>query len=332
MKITHVNLLIDCAGASINLHNALNKYTHHESRHIVGTSDYPAYEHGVLLSDNISKGFEYLKQSLIWCDIAHFHLFDWNTKSVPIKLNEGWIELNFSVSEHIKGKKLVFSEHGGWTTHFSTEYKNGLLYKKYSGKARVVACSPKNLVVYENSVWLPNIIPEQELLYTPVDRDFSGVLKVCHTPSSREFKDTGDFIQVIDELKKEGYPVEMVLVEQMPNRIALKAKRRCHLCFDNYTHYPGTTSLEALSQGVVSLSTTSREIDSAFEKIVGAKLPVFFVSDKNSLKEALIYFLNNRKQLRQMCEESRRWVEEYYSGNKIIKLWSDFYERVVDVS
>jgi len=59
-----------------------------------------------------------------------------------------------------------------------------------------------------------------------------GVIRIAHTPTSRQVKGTEFFLKAVEELKKEGLPVEPILVEGKPWKECLQLKRQAEIMYD----------------------------------------------------------------------------------------------------
>jgi glycosyltransferase involved in cell wall biosynthesis len=87
--------------------------------------------------------------------------------------------------------------------------------------------------------WLPR---HDGVLPYPIDADAwepapeadDGVVTVVHSPNHRHYKGTRFLIEAVDSLRAEGLPVELVLIEGMPNDVARRTYERADVVADQF--------------------------------------------------------------------------------------------------
>jgi hypothetical protein len=77
-----------------------------------------------------------------------------------------------------------------------------------------------------------------------------GPLRVVHAPNHPAFKGTRFLQHAVDELKREGLPIELIMVEKVPNRAALDIYRSADVIFDQcLIGFHGYFALEGMALG-----------------------------------------------------------------------------------
>lgn len=98
------------------------------------------------------------------------------------------------------------------------------------------------------------------LHYWPIDIDAiessplpplgKGPLRVAHAPNHPHFKGTRFLEAAIERLQSEGYEIELVCVQGVPNSEVIELFRSCHLVADQFiAGFHGYTALEAMALG-----------------------------------------------------------------------------------
>jgi hypothetical protein len=82
------------------------------------------------------------------------------------------------------------------------------------------------------------------------DPDSTAPVRIVHAPNHRSFKGTHFLLEAVQQLQAEGIPLELKLVERVPNRQALEIYRTADIVFDQcLIGFHGYFALEALAMG-----------------------------------------------------------------------------------
>lgn len=338
-----MNPYIDPAGVGANLYNAINKYTNHEARHIVGIQTYFNVPDFCILNEfAISGNDKLIKDKIVEIvensDLIHFNMFGhdsffrFHVKTDKISCG-AVIRFMTNLKKYIKRIPFIYHDHGIWMEGRESygEYMNGKLFNKYNDYAGIVVCSPSAIGVYNGSIWLPNIIPQNDEHYLPIERDWDGDIYIAHSPSNRRFKGTNIIIDIIDELQKKGYPIKLILIENTNHENVMKMRQKCNIVIDScYDSYPNLTSFEGMSQGQVAITRVTDEYMKYYNEIGDEPMPIITIKNSLELKGKLIFLLDNRDKLKEFAYKSREWIEKYYADYILIKKWVKFYEEVYE--
>lgn len=323
MEILLINGKWDCAGASINLCRAINKYTKHKARHMVETETYLAYDTDITAKQyNPGEVWSILK-IIEKADILHFNHADHN---VPFK--------GITWSRFMSDKRIVYHSHSGWEKgkDFHDEFLKGELFHKYDSYDKVIVCAPCNTFVFNESVWLPNILQIYEKDYLPLSKkDLNGRLIVGQSPSVRRLKSTDVLEKAVYELKRSGYDIELDVIEATSHRECLKRKKSHHIEFDNMEQgHLGMAAFEAASMGIVTMGWMKPSVQDAYFKLgEESGLPFINVDSEESLKKELLRFIENRQLLIERSNYTRFWMQRYYNEKRIVDLYVKLYEGLM---
>jgi hypothetical protein len=138
--------------------------------------------------------------------------------------------------------------------------------------------------------------------FSPRSRSKDGTLRIGHSPTNRAAKGTDAILAQLSRLSG-SFPLEIVLIEKMPQGEALSLKSTCDLFVDQIGELGyGVSGLEAMAMGIPAAA----EILPDFEAVL-ADHPIINVSAE-SIAETLTPFLKSENLRRERGEKSRAWV------------------------
>jgi hypothetical protein len=147
--------------------------------------------------------------------------------------------------------------------------------------------------------------------YAPAypDAERTRNLRIVHAPNHRVFKGTKYLESAIQELQDEGEPVELVLVEGVPNREAIEIYRSADIIFDQcLIGFHGYLALEAMALGKPVMCYI-RERSWLLEP---EQCPIVNVH-ATTLKEDIRRVIRERMNLAAMGRQGRRYIEAHFS-------------------
>lgn len=165
------------------------------------------------------------------------------------------------------------------------------------------------------------LYPEAEFLFFPfrlaTDIRPEAVaphrLRIGHAPTNRAVKGTDDILAELETMQKE-YPIDIVLIENLPHEQALQLKASCHIFIDNIGELGyGINSLESLAMGI----PTAVELLPDFEAILGDH--AFIKISRNRIAQALRPYLESEEKRKALGEKGRAWVDEKHNPRKIVQ-------------
>ena len=227
----------DPAGMGIAFANAINLYTEHTCRLVTCRTVYNFdFQKDIHIPDLDDDGFDEIVDILKEADILHFHILA--DEHLPLG--------SIHITDFIKGKALLHHHHGhpDFRSH-PEKYRDK--YRRLG--RRVLVSTPDLLRLMPEAGWQPNLVPIEEPEYAPPPRRGNGRVRVCHTPTRKDLKNTAEFLEVMVVLQKRHPHMECVMVENTPHRECLRIRRNTDIVFDHMQGYFGVSSLEGLSQG-----------------------------------------------------------------------------------
>lgn len=135
-------------------------------------------------------------------------------------------------------------------------------------------------------------------------------LRLVHAPNHREFKGTRYLEAAVADLRAEGVPIELVLVENLPNHEALSIYRTADVIFDQcLVGFHGYFALEAMALGKPVMCYI-RKPD---EYLLHPEECPIINTHVDTLQEDLRRLVQARDQLADIGQRGRVYVERHYS-------------------
>jgi hypothetical protein len=170
-----------------------------------------------------------------------------------------------------------------------------------------------------NYLFFPAFIPEIKFN----EKNYSGKIKVIHSPTNRIFKGTDNILKVIEKLKSE-FDFEFILAENMDRNELLKLKKHCHLAIDTVGGLSGGSgygknSIENLSLGLPTITEFSED----YLKFLPEN--PFIASTIDELYEVMSGILKYPQILEKYAEAGAEWVKKHHGFESVNKTLEDLY-------
>ncbi|MBG0790181.1 MAG: glycosyltransferase [Desulfovibrionaceae bacterium] len=310
----------DPAGTAIQFCKALNRHTGHSARLITLETRYThAWEKDLHVPDLGPDGMEEMRILMREADVFHFHMTCDEHQSFG-----GLIPADF-----IKGKCIVHHHHG----HHDFRSDPESFRRKYArlGRASLLVSTPDLMRLLPEARWQPNLVDINDPLLRPQWGRFHdlGQLKVCHSPTRKDLKNTDDFLAAVKEVNKRKAHLWVDIIDDVPNHECLARKRRCHVLFDHMQGYYGVSSLEGLSQGVAVIAGLDEWNRARVAEFAGTgDLPWLVARSRDELVTLLRDLALDRAWCEAVGEKSRRFMEDCWSDRRVAGHLAAFYESL----
>lgn len=176
--------------------------------------------------------------------------------------------------------------------------------------------------------------PKLEYLFLPIDisgykpipfEEKPSPIKIGHAARSRKLKGTDYVIRAIENLKRRGYDVELVLMENLPHAEVVKKKKECHIAVDQLTDLGGwgygMSSLEFAASGIPIVTRMRPE----YERFLPDH--PFVNADETNVESALEKLIADSEFRRQKGIEARKFVERYHDVKVVLRQYYDYLVR-----
>ena len=136
------------------------------------------------------------------------------------------------------------------------------------------------------------------------------LIRIVHAPNHRMFKGTHFLIEAVANLQAEGIPVELTLVEKIPNDEALKIYRSADLIFDQcLIGFHGYFALEGMAMGKPVMCF----IRKPKEYLLHPEECPIINTQITTLEKDIRTLVENRQRLRDIGIRSRQYIEKYFT-------------------
>jgi hypothetical protein len=311
----------DPAGTAIQFCRALNAEGRHQCRLVTLETRYNhAWDKDLHLPDLDADGLDTVADLLRTSDVFYFHMI----------LDETMPLGPFRPADFLAGKAVVHHHHG----HPDFRAQPEKYREKYRrlGRHNLLVSTPDLLHKLPEARWQPNLVPVNAPAYCPdpVEPAFwEGPLRLTHSPTRRDLKNTDELLAVIQELTASGIPVDLDLIDNTPHPDCLVRKKAAQACFDHMQGYYGMSSLEALSLGRAVVAGLDDWNLATIRTFVGdAPLPWRIARNAGELRQRLAELAQSPALRREVGEASRRFMAERWSDRLCAKRLADFLDGV----
>lgn len=243
-------------------------------------------------------------------DIFHFHFHFQYRSLLPFGVDVLlWKAL---------GKRVIIHHHG-LDIRFIGELR---MYTKFTDK--IFVSTPDLLEWSPTAIWIPNPIDLEKFSYVGVEnKSKSEEIIIVHAPSNRTIKGTEHVLNAINKLKKEGYKINLQLVENMLYNKAIEIYKEADIVIDwinpKFGIY-GMVSIENMALGKPVLCSIKQNlIDNHY-----LSLPIVN-SNPSNLAQNLRMLIEDYNLRKELGEKSRKYVEQMHDAVKVVNKVNRFY-------
>jgi hypothetical protein len=311
----------DPAGMGIKFCRAVNRLGRHVCRLATLETRYThGWEADLHLPDLSPAGLAELERLLRQADVFHFHM----TADENLALGP------FLPRDFLAGKKIVHHHHGH-PDYRSNPQKYLDKYERLN-RRNILVSTPDLLKLLPVAVWQPNLVPIGDPLLLPAGDKPRDRLLVAHSPTRKDLKNTDDLLAAAAALREGApgrLPVELDLIDDVPNAECLARKRRCHVLFDHMQGYYGVSSLEGLSQGLAVIAGLDEWNRARVAEFAGTtELPWITARDRAELAARLAKLASDLDACLAAGRKGRLFMERCWSDARVAGRLADYWERL----
>ena len=146
----------------------------------------------------------------------------------------------------------------------------------------------------------------------------NGPIRIVHAPSDPAIKGTGMILATIEKLKK-NHPVEVLLVQGLPHKEALKIYQAADLVIDQVlAGWYGGLAVEVMAMGKPVIAYIRDEDLAVIPEAMRRELPVLSATPA-TLPAVLTRAMEQRGQWREWAERSYQYARKWHNPNTIAK-------------
>lgn len=153
---------------------------------------------------------------------------------------------------------------------------------------------------------------------------------VVHAPTNRAVKGTKYIIKAVERLKKEGYPIQFVLVENMTNEKAKEIYKKADILIDQLlAGWYGGLAVELMALGKPVMAYIRKEDLKFIPAQMRDELPVINVTPNTIYQVLKKYITTDKNKLVSIGKKSRQYVERWHDPIMIAKRLKNDYEKIM---
>lgn len=204
------------------------------------------------------------------------------------------------------GKKIIFHFHG-------SEIRGKTMHPRIRLSHALLISTPDLFRYAPEATWLPQPI---DLEYWKPRSDYKPgeKLTIIHAPTDREKSGTDFIISIIEELKKEGYPLVLSIIEKQPYEKLKPYYQAADIFLDKIRLGIGYGNIAI--EGMALKKPVCVFIDEEFVPFYPKELPVVNTPSVN-LKQNLKRLIEDEKLRKELGEKGRVYVERYHEVKKV---------------
>lgn len=177
----------------------------------------------------------------------------------------------------------------------------------------------------DTALWNPN---------TLIGSAPSSPLRILHAPNHRAVKGTSHFIKAVEELQKEGWAVELVIVEKMPNDQLREEMLRADVIADQLLiGWYAVFAIEGMALGKPVICYLREDLINLYVAsglLEDGELPLVNASPAN-IKQVIREMVMHRSHLEGIGKRSREFVEKHHSINTLGRQFAEINKSLEGV-
>ena len=162
--------------------------------------------------------------------------------------------------------------------------------------------------------------------------NFNGInnnIKILHTPNHRGFKGTEFIVKAVEDLKKEGYLLELKLLSGVQNYKIKEEMQNSDILVEQliFTGY-AFSAIEGMASGLPVLSNLENDYYTLHQyrySFLG-ECPIISTTPEN-IKEKLLLLIKDHQLRKELGEKGRVYVEKYHSNESAKFLFGNVYKK-----
>ena len=179
-----------------------------------------------------------------------------------------------------------------------------------------------------------DVIPPAIVLtdWQPSPTEPGDVLRVAHAPSKRAVKGTDTVLAAVESLRSRGAPIELDLIEGVPNREARLRYAEADVIVDQLRiGWYGMLAIESMALAKPVVVHLDEQAAAETEDAFGVELPLVRASEE-TLEDVLAGLVEVRESLPELGRRSREYVERVHAHTTVARQVLGIYERVMPSS
>jgi glycosyltransferase involved in cell wall biosynthesis len=243
------------------------------------------------------------------------------------------IHHNYHAVDRLMRQRIVGGRHKPYVLEFhGSSFRDdpNRHLREFHRRGKVALVSTLDLYLLAPNVveWLPQLQNVERL--SKMRKPHKGQkVRIAHAPTNRQIKSTDLFIEAVDRLKAEGYPVEYDIIERVPWTECLRRKAKADIYFDQVILGYGCNALEAWGMGIPVVAGASDETLDEMERRFG-HLP-FYHATPETIYDALKELVEDPELRARYGQIGHDYVRKYHDEPVVVEQLKRIYRRAAGV-
>lgn len=170
-------------------------------------------------------------------------------------------------------------------------------------------------------------------LWKPLEKELpsSKTLRILHAPNHRNIKGTKYFIEAVNQLKEEGYDIELVIMERMPNEKVREAIASVDVVADQLIiGWYAMFALEAMAMAKPVLCYLREDFEQLYifaELVKEKEIPIINCSI-NNVKDKIKQIAQDKSILFEIGQRSREFVIKHHSIESVGRVFAEINQQI----
>lgn len=221
---------------------------------------------------------------------------------------------------------LVIHQHGHMDRKGDAP-RSELELDRQRGAIRMV--STLNLLPYvgdDPGLWMPTMVNPAIETVQRIKRD-DGRVRVVHSPSRRDRKHTAEIIEAVGLLQAQGLPVDLDIIEKLPNAECIRRKASGDICFDQLELQYGTSAVECMYLGIPVIVGMDDATDTRVREVTG--LTPYVRATRESLASVLHSLVTDQKMRAEVGAVGSEYARRFHSADAVVERRMAIYLRAL---
>ena len=179
-----------------------------------------------------------------------------------------------------------------------------------------------------------DVVPPAIVLddWHPSPTEPGETLRVAHAPSKRAVKGTQAVLDAVESLQRRGAPIELDLIEGVPNVEARRRYAAADVVVDQLrVGWYGMFAIESMALAKPVVVHLDEQGAAETEDAFGLELPLVR-ADEQRVEDVLAALVEMRADLPELGRRSREYVERVHAHTAVARRVLEIYERVMPSS
>ena len=299
------------AGVLTSLMRGINKYSEHKVRCIIWHDDHFSYDKDIIL-DQCNNDFDEAVEIVNKADFFHFGRYIFNFPGVDF-------------NKILNTRNCVVEYLGSYLRN------NGKAINEWHHKTGIVAITGNDFTItplldksfYHIHSYFAKFgdMDEEDI---PLAEKPNGTIRIVAGSAGSPLKRYDLLYKAVNELQRQGFPVEVEIIKGVSNEECLRRKQKCHITFTSLHGGWGLSGVESMWLGHPVMSCIDPFVLSLYPD-----QPTVII-DQDNLVEQIKRLVVNPDKITEIGTYSREFAKKHFRTKDIIKRYLYVFDLIIN--